>query len=298
MGCLAFGCRVTEGGPNGPDSAPPSDATAGRCHVEWQMPNAPSSGLPNPQSYDPSLAGTVLDRVTGLLWQRAVDPNSYNWTAANAYCAGLGVAGYRDWRLPSVVELVSIVDISRANPAIDPTAFPDTPMLSFWSSQAEVSNSGLGWYIYFATGGAYGGNDLADPQRVRCVRAPSAAKAGSDCYTVANGAVYDANTKLTWQQAADTRSYAWADAVSHCAGFGTDGSAWRLPSFNELMTLVDFGRVDPALDSALFLNTGSDFFWSSSPGVGSSGTAWGVSFSKGSSGASLAASAARARCVR
>jgi hypothetical protein len=269
------------------------------CHTDWPMPNPPSSGLPNPQSYDAGISGVVLDRVTGLSWQQVVDPNSYTKSSANAYCGALMLAGYGDWRLPSVLELMSIVDMTQVSPAIDAVAFPNTPPLPFWSSQNEVGNSGLGWYVYFKNGGAYGGNDVSDPQRVRCVRGPiPPADDGSNCFVVANGAAYDIHTKLMWQQAIDPSSYAWMDAQSYCATLGSSATGWRLPSVEELLTLVDLTRVDPAIDTTVFPGTGSDFFWSSSADVGSPGTAWGVSFNSGSAGASPVANASRVRCVR
>ena len=134
------------------------------------MPNPPATGLPHPQSYDASLSDLVVDRVTGLSWQRSVAPDALDWAAAGAYCANLTLAGVGGWRLPRVIELVSIVDFSRTMPAIDPDAFPGTPSSPFWTSQTDVTNTGLAWYLYFSNGGAYGGNDVVDAQRVRCVR--------------------------------------------------------------------------------------------------------------------------------
>jgi formylglycine-generating enzyme required for sulfatase activity len=233
------------------------------------------------------------------VWQRTIDPIGHNWNDAHTYCADLGVAGYRDWRLPSVLELVSIADVSRANPAIDPTAFPDTPSLPFWSSETDASNSGLGWYVYFLNGGAYNGNDVVDPQRVRCVRG-GAPSAGGDagCYAMNDGTVLDPNTHLTWQRALDPASFAWTDAQAYCASVAANGGGFRLPSMNELMTLVDVTRMDPAIDTAVFPETPSDFFWSSSPGANSAQTAWGVNFNKGSAATSLVDFTSRVRCLR
>src|SRR5262249_6415642 len=45
--------------------------------ARWPMPNPPITGLPNPQSYETSTPGIVLDKLTGLMWERTVDANSY-----------------------------------------------------------------------------------------------------------------------------------------------------------------------------------------------------------------------------
>ena len=134
-------------------------------------------------SYD---AMTVKDTSTGLTWQRVL-PAAYagctgrystsgsvgeacNWEGAKTYCTQLALAG-GGWRLPTKDELVSIADTGRTNPAIDTTAFPNTPGEWFWSSSPYVGPSGGAWSVNFyfvngfsdnfATGNAY---------RVRCVR--------------------------------------------------------------------------------------------------------------------------------
>lgn len=135
------------------------------------MPNPPGTGLPHPQSYDVSNPDWVKDNVTGLVWQRNIAGESFVWTDAGAYCARLSLGkGGGPWRLPTVIELVSLVDFTRSDPAIDGTAFPNTPGAPFWTSQTDVTNAGLAWYVFFKNGGAYGGNDIVDPQKVRCVR--------------------------------------------------------------------------------------------------------------------------------
>ena len=91
----------------------------------WPMPNV-LPDLPNPASYDTSVAGIVLDKVTGLIWQRSVSAPSYTWTEAKSYCEGLTLAGYSDWRLPTRIELVSLVT-GEWNPSRDPQAVANTP---------------------------------------------------------------------------------------------------------------------------------------------------------------------------
>jgi len=52
--------------------------------------------------------GTVSDLRTGLMWQQ--DPGSkMTWDAAVAGAAGMSLAGYGDWRLPTIKELYSLI---------------------------------------------------------------------------------------------------------------------------------------------------------------------------------------------
>jgi len=64
--------------------------------------------------------GTVTDHCTGLMWQKETAPGEYTWQEALEYCENLSLAGHRNWRLPNVRELESIVDYGRHFPSIDP----------------------------------------------------------------------------------------------------------------------------------------------------------------------------------
>jgi hypothetical protein len=136
--------------------------------AQWPMPEPASAGLPNPANYTVNVDGTVRDNVTGLTWQRDVPASTYTWDQAKTYCASLSLAG-TGWRLPSRIELVSLVDFTRYNPAIDTTAFPNTPSVWFWTSSAVAGSSGGAWYVAFYNGYTYG-TGVGSYSRVRCVR--------------------------------------------------------------------------------------------------------------------------------
>ena len=113
---------------------------------------------------------TVVDTRTMLTWQRTVSTSTYTWPNATAYCQGLNLLG-TGWRLPTVKELQSLVDIRAVNPAIDTTAFPSTPVDYFWSSSPHVLDAGRVWAVSFNDGSApNGGYNPAASARVRCVR--------------------------------------------------------------------------------------------------------------------------------
>lgn len=139
--------------------------------AEWPMPNPASLGLPNAQSYDvTSFAGVVIDSITSLQWQQAVDPSSHSWADASALCDGLTLTG-GGWRLPSRIEVLSLVDFTILNPGIDINAFPDTPTDFFWTSSTFAGDPTLAWHVNFKFGDGFvdkSGKTLA--HRVRCVR--------------------------------------------------------------------------------------------------------------------------------
>ena len=103
--------------------------------------------------------GTVLDRRSGLIWQKCSRGQTYNgdscespavgipWRGAAEYCSRLRLAGKR-WRLPDIQELESLVDDSRKNPYINLDMFPGTVPYEYWSSSTFVDHQGVWIYVY------------------------------------------------------------------------------------------------------------------------------------------------------
>lgn len=95
--------------------------------------------------------GTVVDRATGLMWQKADSGRGMDWTEALVYAETLELAGQTDWRLPNAKELQSIVDYSRApdaadparrGPALDPVFDLTEPESYFWTSTTHLEAPG------------------------------------------------------------------------------------------------------------------------------------------------------------
>jgi hypothetical protein len=117
-------------------------------------------------------AGTVLDTKTKLTWQQSVASSRMTWAAAKSYCASLGsTLGGNGWRLPTIKELQTLVDVSVSpGPAIDVTAFPDMPASSgFWSSTPATASPSVAWVLIFSDG-SEGQAGVSQTFLVRCVR--------------------------------------------------------------------------------------------------------------------------------
>ncbi|HKJ40855.1 MAG TPA: DUF1566 domain-containing protein [Sunxiuqinia sp.] len=114
--------------------------------------------------------GTVTDKASGLMWQKADNGTAISWDDALSYAETLDLAGYGDWRLPNAKELQSIVDYNRSpattnSAAIDPL-FQCTPITDeggntnygfYWTGTTHASANGMGGYaIYIAFGEALG----------------------------------------------------------------------------------------------------------------------------------------------
>lgn len=94
-------------------------------------------------------------------------------------------------------------------------------------------------------------------------------------------ATYDPN--FQYGTATDASGFVTAVNATNLCGY----SDWRLPTANELQSIVDYGVAypGPAIDTSWFPNTqGSSFWWTSSPYVGTSYYAWSVYFDYGGVG--------------
>ncbi len=96
----------------------------------WSLWPAPSD-IPDGGTYVLT-ADTVTDTVTGLVWQRNPPITAAVLDDATAYCAGLALAD-AGWRLPTLIELESIVSYGVIAPAIDSTVFT-TQSAKYWTS--------------------------------------------------------------------------------------------------------------------------------------------------------------------
>jgi hypothetical protein len=112
----------------------------------------------------------VFDATTGLAWQRIPTGQTLGWLAALDHCENLEQDGFRDWRLPNIKELQTIVDDTRLDPAINVNAFPGTPSELFWSSSPYIGDPSFAWAVNFTEGAAIHSAATSAARRVRCVR--------------------------------------------------------------------------------------------------------------------------------
>lgn len=155
--------------------------------------------------------GTITDNWTRLMWEKKSDDgdihdqdNYYTWSASansdglcdnqdnsqdgSAFTEFLATlnqqdfAGHNDWRMPTVQELLAIVDYARLVPAIDP-AFDNcepgcgvaqcscTALISYWSSTTAVGFSGAtAWVVDYNSGRTGDAIGKCSPLPVRAVR--------------------------------------------------------------------------------------------------------------------------------
>ena len=253
--------------------------------------------------------GTVTQTDAGLVWQQGDSRMDLAWSDAKRYCANLSLAS-GSWRMPSIGELVRLIDKSRPEDKRLDAAFTNSS-LSLWSASPYSGSTSSAWSVAFGYGNS-NINERSVSIHVRCVRSaavPPVAKAEPDSQQPATGnpgpyridasakAVLDTRTQLTWQRATDGKDYNWKQAKSYCARLKLAAGGWRLPSKEELEGIVEKDKR-PSIDGIAFPNTPTEYFWTSMAYQASASYAWAVDFSYGSSGNNDITYVQRVRCVR
>jgi hypothetical protein len=111
--------------------------------------------------------GTITDTTTALMWKQCVEGLSepdctsgmaelQTWqdalqTANNTNYNG-GFAGYADWRVPSIAELVSLVEEQCTGPSINESVFPNTAKKFIWTSSPDFNLDKGSWSVDFNIG--------------------------------------------------------------------------------------------------------------------------------------------------
>jgi len=239
-----------------------------------------TGNLPN---YTENGDGTITDLNTGLMW--AKDPGSkltYNQAVAGA--ATFDLAGFDDWRLPTIKELYSLILFSGYDPsgcdseAVCPDLVPfiDTKVFDFQYGQPDtgerlidaqfISNTpyvgqgvegGLVFGVNFADGRikGYGTGPMPGATEdktffVLYVRG----KTGYGLNQFADngdGTISDQATGLTWMQTDSQRALGWQDALVYCENLSWAGyDDWRLPNAKELHSIIDTTRAPDTSNTA------------------------------------------------
>jgi hypothetical protein len=218
--------------------------------------------------------GTVTDLNTGLIWQKKPGVK-VTYEEATAGAETLNLAGYDDWRLPTIKELYSLILFSGTDPhperAIDGIPFLDTNYFDFeygdvkageriidaqyWSSTEYLGTTMNGnetvFGVNFADGRIKGYPRDIGPRGqpmthfVRYVRGNSGYGI-NDFVDNGDGTITDHATCLMWAKADSSVGVDWEDALAWVHQKNEENylgyNDWRLPNAKELQSIVDYTR--------------------------------------------------------
>jgi hypothetical protein len=96
-------------------------------------------------------------------------------------------------------------------------------------------------------------------------------------------AVLDRETGLVWEQSPDTSTENWGNASYHCLNLAKGGKkGWRLPTVDELTSLVDPTQSNPALPAGHpFSDVQSSDYWSATTNANNATNVWAANFNDG-----------------
>jgi len=113
----------------------------------------------------------VSDAPARLEWSKTLCAGeSVDYEAAEKACAALGDG----WRLPTRMELESILDLTRHDPAVDTAKYQDTKSAWYWTNTPCAWAASCAWFVHFNTGYA----SLNHRNYNACVRAVRSVPAG------------------------------------------------------------------------------------------------------------------------
>jgi hypothetical protein len=233
--------------------------------------------------------------------------------------------GFADWRLPNRKEMRSLISYQTMRPAL-PGGHPFSNVFLdwYWTSTTAAINPLYAWYVHLDGARMFYGRKSqyyllwpvrgtsrvlpATGQQV-CYAADGTVESECDPvqdggtqsgtpwpqqrFTIVHDGVLDRLTGLQWlrQATLSPEPVSWSEALSLVEEMNTSeadqGSRWRLPNINELESLVDCSRADPALPGDHPFTDVQNVYWSSTTSFFEPDWAWALYLVKGALGVGI-----------
>lgn len=127
------------------------------------------TGAPSNSRFSIEGTASVRDVHTGLVWEMSPATTAFASLAdATQHCAALDMDGRSSWRVPTVRELILVLDPSVADPAL-PSPFASVNNGFNWTTTPVVFASGRNWLVHDEDGAAVFQSTPPAVVRARCV---------------------------------------------------------------------------------------------------------------------------------
>ncbi len=245
----------------------------------------------------------VLDRATGLTWTRNSCPSEFplSWQEGLDFVEQMNMDaryGRNDWRMPNRREMRSLIDHSSKKPALTKGhPFENIFLGWFWTSTTAAIAPRYAWYVHLEGGRMFYGNKdgyywlwpVCGPANIlpftgarKCydergsiIPCAGGRQDGSLVMGVpwpaprflpSKTGILDVLTGLTWHRKASfgKNISSWNEALAAVATYAKESNLpWRMPTINELESLVDASTHSPALPDEHFFTDIQQSYWSS-----------------------------------
>jgi hypothetical protein len=113
----------------------------------------------------------IKDTRTNLMWEDTphVQESKLTQPKAEKYCNDLILGGFNNWRLPTIKELLTIVNYKRIEPALLPEFTYIEKESFYWTKTVIADESDAFWGVNFKRGTSSKASEYYD-RYVRCVR--------------------------------------------------------------------------------------------------------------------------------
>lgn len=189
----------------------------------------------------------IFDAKTNLYWEvKSFDSNDaryfkkkMTWEEFNGeYIKTLNeknYGGFNDWRVPSKIEMRSLVNHDKINPAYNTEIFQSLLADNYWCGVSYGMREDCGWVINLNIG--------AETTQNKTLKSYAVAVRGEKFVPQfvdnGDGTITDTRTNLMWQKAQPERK-SYNDVQEMLKDFELAGyKDWRLPTMNELGTIFD-----------------------------------------------------------
>lgn len=217
--------------------------------------------------------GTVTDLTTGLMWMQDLPDEKYNYEECADYAENCKLAGFTDWRLPTIKELYSLIQFTGITGLDEESSVPyiDTDFFDFRFGtvfgerfiDAQYVTSSIykgttmdGNETMFGVNfvdGRIKGYPTSKDFEIRLVRG-NTNYGKNDFVDNGDSTITDKNTDLMWDAQGSSEGMNWQEALAWVQQKNTENylgyNDWRLPNAKELQSIVDYERSPSYTNSA------------------------------------------------
>lgn len=229
--------------------------------------------------------GTVTDLNTGLMWSKGLDGHKVTPKEGAEIARNMTLGGYKDWRVPNIKELYSLIDFRGytgfsgrrdfSQVPYNAVPFINTDYFDFaygdvkfgeryidaqWLSSTHYVSTTMDrmdtvFGVNFADGRIkgygykrHGTNYVIKTFYARYVRGKSYGE--NEFVDNRDGTITDRSSGLVWTKRDSGKAMKWEQALGWCEGLNVAGhNDWRLPNAKELQYIVDYSRSPDTTNS-------------------------------------------------